>query len=450
MAFATSLAAQWVCAFVLGGRLHHDEVHQYLEQAHRVVFGFGSLPHEYLSGMRNWLAPGALSALFFALKSLGLTDARWLLGVTHCGLGCLSLYALACAWDLVHRATRSLAHARLAALAVALWVPSANLAFRTLGEGFSVVTLMAALRALTPADDRPLTAPSALRAGLWMGLGFVVRYPAGVFVVPVVAVLLARREGRCLAAFCAGVGAMLAGLALLDVVTWGAPLHSVFAYADYNLVRDRARIDFGARPPWFYAAWAAGFGPLALYALSPPWKPSRALVIPASVIVGYLAVMASIAHKEPRFFLPVLPALIALLVALRPAWGARRQRWLLAGMAAQSLAVLAALWTLDVCEGDEARAAMRIGRANDVAAVAALTTYHPGYVLLRQRVPVVYDPRGEPSRALVALRGMAWPTRGRVYAYGASASMTAAHRTTLRAMGFTRAFTVGRAEVWVR
>src|SRR3546814_12644275 len=46
------IAATWPMS------MHHpDEVIQYLEQAHRLVFGYGVIPWEYRYGMRQWLLP---------------------------------------------------------------------------------------------------------------------------------------------------------------------------------------------------------------------------------------------------------------------------------------------------------------------------------------------------------------------------------------------------------
>src|SRR3546814_19543031 len=46
------IAATWPMS------MHHpDEVIQYLEQAHRLVFGYGVITWEYRYGMRQWLLP---------------------------------------------------------------------------------------------------------------------------------------------------------------------------------------------------------------------------------------------------------------------------------------------------------------------------------------------------------------------------------------------------------
>src|SRR5689334_338901 len=51
---------------------HPDEVFQYLEQAHRLVYGYGFVPWEYRFGARNWLLPGTLAGLLEALRFAGL------------------------------------------------------------------------------------------------------------------------------------------------------------------------------------------------------------------------------------------------------------------------------------------------------------------------------------------------------------------------------------------
>src|SRR6185369_14224273 len=47
-----------------------DEVYQSLEQAHRLVFGFGFLPWEFDVGARSWVFPGLLAAPMALAKSI--------------------------------------------------------------------------------------------------------------------------------------------------------------------------------------------------------------------------------------------------------------------------------------------------------------------------------------------------------------------------------------------
>lgn len=51
--------------------IHHpDEIFQYSEQAHRLVFGYGYVPWEYRFGIRSWLVPGFIAIWLFLLKAL--------------------------------------------------------------------------------------------------------------------------------------------------------------------------------------------------------------------------------------------------------------------------------------------------------------------------------------------------------------------------------------------
>jgi len=54
------------------GVLYPDEVMQYLEQAHRLVFGAGMVPWEYEHGVRSWVVPLVLAGPLRLLALLGL------------------------------------------------------------------------------------------------------------------------------------------------------------------------------------------------------------------------------------------------------------------------------------------------------------------------------------------------------------------------------------------
>ena len=72
-----SAALQMVCAVVIGGRLHPDEVHQWLEPAWRWVVGYGTTTREWYLGMRNVLGPGLVA--FIALMVIFMVLAVYLL-----------------------------------------------------------------------------------------------------------------------------------------------------------------------------------------------------------------------------------------------------------------------------------------------------------------------------------------------------------------------------------
>ena len=57
-------------ALVLRGRTHPDEVFQYLEPAHRAVYGYGEQAWEWREGIRNWFVPGLLTLVLRGLRAV--------------------------------------------------------------------------------------------------------------------------------------------------------------------------------------------------------------------------------------------------------------------------------------------------------------------------------------------------------------------------------------------
>jgi len=52
--------------------LHPDEVMQYLDPAHRLVFGNGVAFWEYFYGARSWIMPGLVAGLLYLCQLTGL------------------------------------------------------------------------------------------------------------------------------------------------------------------------------------------------------------------------------------------------------------------------------------------------------------------------------------------------------------------------------------------
>ncbi len=400
------------------------------------MWGYGTRPHEWYAGMRNLVAPGALTALFALFRRLGVEDPRVYLSITHALVGALSLCVVACAYDLVARFDRE--RAVTAALALALWTPWENLAFRTLGETFSALTLMLALRAWerSPRSDA--------RVGAWLAAGFVLRYPAGVFALPFVASYAIRRDLRGFARLCAGALAPLSALAVADRIAWGTAFHSVIAYADFNLVRGRASADYGTRPAWFYLACCVGLAPLPMLVASLRRARWTHGAMPLAVTLTYLAVMSALAHKEPRFFLTVVPALVVALARIAAPWSARTARVIVALTSLHSLAALAVYARTGVCEGDAVRAAERVGREPVLRSLSLVGVSHPGYVHLHRDVVVTGDGRNDVARSLDALDAVASERRAGRFAITRGDEA----ERGLRARGWTLRYRDGAVAVW--
>src|SRR3569832_556311 len=67
-----AFVARFVAGMMTDAALQPDEVMQYLEQAHRLVFGSGVIPWEYDYGTRSWLPALLIAGVLEIVKLLHL------------------------------------------------------------------------------------------------------------------------------------------------------------------------------------------------------------------------------------------------------------------------------------------------------------------------------------------------------------------------------------------
>jgi hypothetical protein len=286
-----------------------DEIYQSLEPAHRLVFGYGMLPWEFIEGARTWALPGLVAGLMGLARGLGLDSPAGYLGVVKVTF---ALLGTATAWG-SYRLARSQGAGPLAATAGASLMALASVpiyfAPRAMSENAAALPVVLGLGlALAPgASRRALVVGASL-----LGLAVLLRLQSGVFCVGLVALLAARRQWRA-AGLALGVLAVWAGLfGLLDKLTWGSWFHSARVYLEFNLINEGGK-GWGVAPFSYYTrslrssmpGLSALVGVLGLLAL---WR-SRGL---AALILTFFVLHASQPHKELRFLVPLLPLLAAL------------------------------------------------------------------------------------------------------------------------------------------
>lgn len=287
-------------AALQSGRLHPDEVYQFLEPANRLAFHYGFLSWEWEQGLRNWALPAAFAAGLKFVHALGATgpmDHRIGVALVVALLGYPGFIGLL---RYAERRTTSVAAARLALFLVLAWALSLYDLGRTLGEPMGALLGVAAIAALDD-DARPFRA--GLLAGLWLGLAVVIRYGFASLVVAVMLQQLVERRWKAvLGAACSG-GAVALALGVLDAATWGKPWHSISAYMQFNLGGGAARM-FGTKPWSYYLELMETWTPWPLL-LGLPWFRWRRdrMLAPAA---AYLYALSSTAYKVDRFLFPVL------------------------------------------------------------------------------------------------------------------------------------------------
>src|SRR5437764_7505367 len=107
----------WV-AFTDDGIFWPDEIFQSLEPAHRLVFGYGLVPWEFIEGARNWALPGFIALLLKLCAVLGLDTPGQYLGVVRGVFVALAVASAVGVWRLSRAYGASELSASVAALAL--------------------------------------------------------------------------------------------------------------------------------------------------------------------------------------------------------------------------------------------------------------------------------------------------------------------------------------------
>ncbi len=348
MTAAAAAAVHLLAAWFNGGSLHPDEHYQILEFAQ---YRLGRLPASDLAwefeaqmrpGIQPWLATQAVRlwdmagvsspfVVAFSLRLLSTFFALWM-SVELC-VRCLT--SIGAPW------------LRVAAFwgSIFLWIaPTAHGRFSSENWGGALlvggVCLMLDLAESWPTRRRKAFA-LALLTGLVWSLAFYCRFQIGASIAGAGLWLLAVRRlpvrvvGVIAVAFVAGCGLN----AVVDHWLYGTWTFTPYNYVSLNLLQGKAST-FGVSPWWMLAVYMVvalippySIGILALWAVG-GWYARRHVLV--WLVVPFLVVHSVVAHKEPRFLIPIvylIGPLTAVCLDALPArmseavWAWLRTRW---------------------------------------------------------------------------------------------------------------------------
>ena len=319
LAFALRAAVALSGDFVL----HPDEIMQYLEPAHRLVFGNGIMAWEFFHGGRSWLIPGFVAGILALLDRLGLGEPLWYVPAVKLAFCAVSLLIPAGMYFFGRRHFGETT-ARIAVVAGALWYELVAFAHKPMTEFVATALLMALLAVcVQPSRIRTVWLVAALAV-----LVTAIRLQYAPLALLLLGVVFLKTRHKALLV----VAAVLCSLAvgIFDGATWdGSLFHSYVTNIDFNRAADQYRTpDLGALPISQYLWWlipaSAGLGVACLSAsLFSLRRYGFLLALVALVLVPHTLQ----AHKEYRFIFVVVP-LWLLLGSDLVAWLASRvHRW---------------------------------------------------------------------------------------------------------------------------
>ena len=282
--------------------LHPDEIMQYLEPAHRLVFGNGVIYWEYFYGARSWLVPGLVAGILKLFDIVGLDQPFWYVAgvkLVFCAISLLipaAMYVFA-RW---HFGETS---ARVALLMGAFWYELVGFAHKPMTE-FVATALLVSLLALCV---RP--GPSKLRVVMTVAVLAVlvsairVQYsPLALLVLGLFFLRTGKKMHLALAA-----AAVFVFVGVIDAIAWdGGLFHSYVVNIRFNLALGDLRS--GESPAWQFLYWfsIASMGLVVLCILL-ALHDLRRYGLLLALIALTLLIHSTQAHKEYRFTFVVIP-----------------------------------------------------------------------------------------------------------------------------------------------
>lgn len=416
LALATALR---LTEMLIATPVHPDEVYQYLETAHRLVFGQGIVTWEGRVGLRGWLLPWLVAGPMRLGGWIAPASNLYRI-LPDLVMVAISLTSVAVAWRLGGRLSRL--HAQVAGFVAAIWFEFIYFTPHVMSETVSIALILPA--ALILAERERWTRLRLSTAAFLLANAAAIRIQHA----PAIAVLALAGCGpdlrRSWAPMLVGGLAGLVPSALADLAAGATPYAWIAANIHFNIVEHRAAA-FSANGPFDYgldvwmrlAVWAAPL--LALAAVGARRYPALA----ASALANLLF-HSAITHKEYRFIL--LTMVIAVILAAigtvdwvqatarekGPRAGRERLRFLLVAWIAASASCSAGgyrvLWTRYAPEMD---AYSRL-RADPATCGVAVYRHHfsttGGYAYLHRAVPILYfadEDRAPAAAGLAASAG---------------------------------------------
>ena len=296
-----------------GNYLWPDEVYQSLEQAHRVIFGYGIVPWEYRDAVRSWVFPGALAGLMAIGAPLG---RGGYLFVPRLALSLLSVTPVAITYLWTRRSTGRVA-AVVAALCVWVWFELVYFAPKALGEVVSTHVLVVGLYLLLE------TQPDASKrrtyfAGALLCMAALLRLQLipGIVAAYATQIVMGWKSPKLhlsrARSLLFGAAPVLVLFGVVDVITWRYPFRSIWKYFAVNIISGKAAkygiLPFDAFWEYFANVWSMALVPLVLLIV----RGSRHRLPLSLAALAIFLTHSIVAHKEYRFDYPVVVILIML------------------------------------------------------------------------------------------------------------------------------------------
>jgi len=182
-----ALSLRMAAALFCEGYYHPDEHFMVLEEAHRIVFGYGIIPWEFVLGARSWFLPGVYSVILYIIK-LAHIDSPASFGLIIRLFNIVASLGLVAGAFILARQFVERNTALMAAFFCAVWYLLIYYSTRTMLETLCLTIYLFPLAWAWKATGYDASPRYSFSAGLLLGLASMIRFQA-FFFLPVVLIL---------------------------------------------------------------------------------------------------------------------------------------------------------------------------------------------------------------------------------------------------------------------
>ena len=314
-----------------------DENFQILEQAHRLVWGYGLIPWEFGVGARNWLTVLPAALPLAACRLLGLEDPAQYAEVVEVYFAALSMSVPLGMFALARNYYGETA-ARAALIVGCFWHEPVLYAPHALPEMFFAYLWFAAAALVSPRPSRT----RALAVGILLGLTALLRPHISFSALALAAIwvfALSSRGGAGQTLRFGVLGGAVAALLFLlaDWIGWGEPGHSLRMYfAGYDVGMNKIFGNHDKRTHLANLTFFSGGACAVALLLLARWRRHGTIATLAIPTLAFHLMQSEHVYS----YIHIVVMLLLLVVADEVARALSAPKWRLAGIAASFAALL--------------------------------------------------------------------------------------------------------------
>ena len=287
--------------------IHPDEIMQYLEPAHGLVFGNSISYWEYYYGARSWIVPSVVATVLFLCKIIGLDTPLFYIAAVKLFFCALSV-AVPFSLYVIGRRMFGEQSGRVVLVLSVFWYELIGFAHKPMTEFVATSILM--LLALYTLRPQRLSLQQAVIATALAVFVVAVRFHYALAAGLIMLVPFVQSAPLTRIAMVAAAGAAFLLVGIFDYFTWGSFLHSYLLNFNVNLLLNAGRGEESSA--WHFIGWlvvaSGGIFLCAFFSMFNYQRRLFLLLLVAAILIPHMTQ----AHREYRFIFAALPFLLLL------------------------------------------------------------------------------------------------------------------------------------------